>query len=352
MENQKSDNREFEPITDTEKGRLKSRIFSSIEKHKRDRKRLRYAIAAAASIALFFLVAPSFEKEEEVSVMDYVKTLNDQKKATSDKVTLILNNGENVSLEEDDPNIIYSASGKKVRAGASRSLTQNATAENLIYNTLVVPYGKRSKIKLSDGSTVWINSGSRLIYPATFGKTKREVYLEGEAIFDVSHNEALPFIVNSENQVIEVLGTVFNVNNYADEGTAFTVLKSGSVQIRYDQDTSESLRITPGTYASYNKSTKEITSRAVDTERFFSWREGVMIFKNDDLNTIMRTLSRYYNIDISIENEKLSRETFSGHLDLKDNVEKVMETIKKTTNLRFERIGNRMLIKTDENMMN
>jgi ferric-dicitrate binding protein FerR (iron transport regulator) len=299
-------------------------------------------MALAASIAVLFASGLYFNQEKEPSITDFVKSSKKLQNRNAEKVTLILNKGENVNLDEDDPTITYSASGKNVSVGNSRSLNQE-TLDNdeVVYNTLVVPYGKRSKMKLSDGTTVWINSGSRLIYPAVFGKEKREVYVEGEAIFEVTHNENRPFIVSSENQEIEVLGTLFSVNNYDDEGTVFTVLKSGSVQISYSKNDSDNydktLKITPGTFAGYNKKTNKMSSKKVDVARYFSWREGVLIFKNDDLNTIMRRLSRYYNIDITIDSERLANETFSGYLDLKDDVEKVMETIKKTTDLKYDR---------------
>jgi ferric-dicitrate binding protein FerR (iron transport regulator) len=342
MKNHKPDNIDAESISEAEKNQLKARILSSVENHRRKKKKLRYAMALAASIAVLFASGLYFNQEKEPSITDFVKSSKKLQNRNAEKVTLILNKGENVNLDEDDPTITYSASGKNVSVGNSRSLNQE-TLDNdeVVYNTLVVPYGKRSKMKLSDGTTVWINSGSRLIYPAVFGKEKREVYVEGEAIFEVTHNENRPFIVSSENQEIEVLGTLFSVNNYDDEGTVFTVLKSGSVQISYSKNDSDNydktLKITPGTFAGYNKKTNKMSSKKVDVARYFSWREGVLIFKNDDLNTIMRRLSRYYNIDITIDSERLANETFSGYLDLKDDVEKVMETIKKTTDLKYDR---------------
>jgi len=345
MENKKPEDVHSKSISEAEIKQLKIRILSSVGNHKRNKKRLKYTIAIAASIVVFLSSGVYFNylsQEKEVSITDFVKSSKNLQSKNSEKVTLILNKGENVNLDEDDPTITYSASGKNVSVGNSKTLSQE-TIDNdeVVYNTLLVPYGKRSKIKLSDGSTVWINSGSRLIYPAVFKKEKREVYIEGEAIFEVAHNENRPFIVSSENQEIKVLGTVFNVNNYADESSAYTVLKSGSVQIGYAGNTSEAntenLKIAPGTFAGYNKKTNRMSSKKVDVNRYFSWREGVLIFRNDDLSTIMRRLSRYYNIDITIDSDKLSNETFSGYLDLKDNVEKVMETIKKTTDLKYDR---------------
>ncbi|WP_149276266.1 FecR family protein [Pareuzebyella sediminis] len=343
MKNHKLENIGSKSISVAEKKKLKARILSTVEGHRRKKKRFGYALSLAASLLVLLALGLYLNQEKETTIRDFAKSLKRIQSENTQKVTLVLNKGEKINLDEDNPMIIYSTSGKNVSVGNSRSLSQETLDDDkVIYNTLVVPFGKRSKIQLSDGSTVWINSGSRFIYPAVFAKDKREVYIEGEAIFEVKHNRNRPFVVSSENQRIEVLGTVFNVNNYADEGSAFTVLKSGSVQISYTGNFSEtfaeSLTIEPGTLANYDKRYHKISSKKVDVNRYFSWREGVLIFKNDDLNTIMRRLSRYYNIDIDIESEKIAGETFSGYLDLKDDIEKVMENIKKTTDLKYERI--------------
>ena len=161
------------------------------------------------------------------------------------------------------------------------------------------------------------------MFPASFSEEKREVYLEGEAIFEVTHNKKQPFIVKSKDQDIEVLGTVFNVSNYADDDSIFTVLKSGSVQINYNNDnlisSKSHLKIVPNTLATYNKKDKNVFTKTVDVETYFSWRDGVFIFKNDALKTIMKKLSRYYNVDIIINDYNLSNQTFSGYLDVNED---------------------------------
>ena len=354
MKKHKSDNIGSKAISEAERSQLKVRILASVENHKRKKKRFKYALAMAASIALLLstgIYFNSFHNEKD-SITDFVKKTHNLQNKNTEKVTLTIGKGQNVGLDEDDPLITYSASGKNVKIGNSKSLNQETVDDDkLVYNTLVVPYGKRSKIQLSDGSIVWINSGSRLVYPAVFKKDRREVYIEGEAIFEVVHNDKQPFVVLSENQQIEVLGTVFNVNNYPDENSAFTVLKSGSVQISYGDSTAENydkdLKISPGTFAGYNKVTDKMSSKKVEVNRYFSWREGIFIFKNDDLKTIMRRLSRYYDMDIKIENEKLASQTFSGYLDLKDDIEEVIETIKKTADLKYDRTGKQTITITN-----
>lgn len=149
-------------------------------------------------------------------------------------------------------------------------------------------------------------------------------------------------MVLSENQEIEVLGTVFNVSSYADDDDNFVVLKSGSVQVAYKKElvsnkSSQKMVITPGTMANINLESNHVSSKQVNVNQYFSWKDGVLILKNNNLSYIMRRLSRYYNIPITIEDEALAKETFSGYLDLKDNAEKVIQTIKQTSNLDYQK---------------
>src|SRR5690606_32526777 len=182
----------------------------------------------------------------------FAKTMN--QKEVPKNIQLILNNKQGIEIADSNSTISYSNSGDEVTIGTSQSITQDHN--NSVFNTLIVPYGKRSEISLSDGSKVWLNSGSKLIFPATFEGKNRIVYLEGEGIFKVTHNKSQPFIVKTGNHNIEVLGTLFNVTNYTDENTVSTVLKSGSVQLNFKSNSflnsDGSIKITPGTLAVYN----------------------------------------------------------------------------------------------------
>ena len=262
---------------------------------------------------------------------------------------LYLNNNQNVEITEDNSSISYSNTGQEVIIDDSKLLKQRSSkGKDIVFNTLIVPYGKRSEIKLSDGSKVWLNSGSKFVFPASFSKGKREVYLEGEAIFDVAHDKNHPFIVKANNHEIEVLGTVFNVSNYSDENSIRTVLKSGSVKINFKKNalinSNESVKIIPGTMSVYNRKDMHINTKKVEVEKHFSWRDGVFIFKNDPLHIIMKKISRYYNVEIIINNRDLANQTFSGYLDVKDKVENVISTIEETTEFQSIFKNNTILI--------
>ena len=336
-------------ITDKEKSQLRKKITVSVSQSIRRKRYKKYGLGlAAASLVVFFSINIFINKTEERSPIDsYVKTSHSGR--IPEQVRLILSDNQNVEITNSDSNISYSNTGEQVTIGSTKSVNQKTLKDQkVVFNTLIVPYGKRSSIELADGSKVWLNSGSKLVFPAAFTQEQREVYLEGEGIFEVAHDNKHPFIVKSGGQNIEVLGTVFNVRNYHDDAAISTVLKSGSIKISYHNNISEnsfeSITIVPNTLAVYDRYDKQIKTQKVEVEKYFSWRDGIFIFKNDSMQSIMKKISRYYNIQIVINNKDLENTTFSGYLDVKDRVDKVIKTIQETTTFNYTIIDNKIII--------
>lgn len=328
-------NKSNDVLSNFEKQNLRTRIIKSANQAKRAKRNGRI-LMAAASIVLLIGASLFFRPKTEQSIENFVETSTEVDINKVDGVTLILGSGDNFNLEGKNTTVQYSNTGEEVELGSGKTVNQESIKDNkALYNTILVPFGKRTNLKLSDGSMVWLNSGSKLVYPAVFNGKTREVYLEGEGIFEVSHNPQKPFKVLSSNQEVEVLGTVFNVSSYKDDNLSFTVLKSGSVKINYSDEKIAGIKIKPGTFASYNAVSKEATTKTVDINDYFSWRDGFLNFKKDSLKHIMTKLSRYYNVQIIIENEDLASQTFSGNLDLKENVSKVIGLIGETSNFEF-----------------
>lgn len=341
MKENKSNNINFNELSSKERSKLKRRIENSVYAYAQKKRIKKYAIGfAAASIVLLLSVGFfNYQNQNDSPIETFVNS--SKADYQTNEVKLILSDEKNIEITEENSEITYSNNGESVTIGNSKSVNQNLEeSKEIVFNTLIVPYGKRSEIVLSDGTKVWINSGSKLIFPAIFLKGNREVYLEGEAIFEVSHNKNQPFIVKSKDQDIEVLGTVFNVSNYADDDAVFTVLQSGSINLHYKNNNLLSsqgeLKIAPNTLATYHKTAKEMNTKTVDIESYFSWRDGVFIFKNDALKTIMKKLSRYYNVEISINDESLADHSFSGHLDVSQDLEHVMQIIKEAESSQFD----------------
>jgi hypothetical protein len=341
----------FTDMSEHEKNRLKRRITNSIFTYSRRRRRIIYGIGLVAASFLIFMSIGIFNITNNYSspIETFVDALDTKEGESSGNVKLILYGDQYIDIAEDDSTILYSNTGQDIIIGKTRSINQdNYNSKEIVFNTLIVPYGRRANIELSDGSKIWLNSGSKFIFPATFEEDKREVYLEGEGIFEVNRDKNRPFFVKAYNHEIEVLGTVFNVSNYTDENTISTVLKSGSVQINLKNgsffNSKESIKITPGTLAVYNKSDMEVITKKVEIEKYFSWRDGIYIFKNAPMQSIMKKISRYYNIDIIINDAYLANQTFSGYLDVKDTVENVLKTIKETTEFEYHITENNKLI--------
>lgn len=321
-------------LSSEEKRKLKEQIFSSINRHKRKRRLATY-LPVAASITLilaFYYISFHNSSPWFSDSLDKSRLVD---LSANENITLVLSNEEKITVDKDSVNIVHQ--GDQIQIQDSKLIKQ--AKEQLTYNTLLVPHGKRSQLTLSDGTVVIVNSGSRVIYPSHFIGGTREVFLEGEAIFKVTEDPENPFIVLSDNHKIRVLGTEFNVTNYPEDASIKTVLKSGKVAIYYHStsffESEKTINIEPGTMADYHKEEATVTTEEIDIEPYFSWERGVLIFRNDPMETIMRKLARYYGCEIIIQNEALKNEKFSGYLDLKESVEKVLTNIQETTDFEY-----------------
>ncbi len=323
------------PLSDFEREQLKNRILRSaahLSKRREKRRKTRILYAAAACALILFGITRFFNDSQVPTLEDFIIATPTLPFEKNREVTVVLGNGNIVSIPKADGDIQYSQSGTNVQVGTEESVQQEAIKDKEpVFNTVLVPYGKRTSVTLSDGTKVWINSGSRFVFPAVFIGNERKVFLEGEAIFDVAHNTEKPFKVLSGIQEIEVLGTVFNVNNYPEDQEAYTVLKSGSVKITLNKDKGNAFKIVPGTLAKYNNKTKKVITKRVDVDEYMGWREGFLSLKNQSLANITTKLSRYYNVEIVIEDDLLRQETFSGKLDLKENITHVIDIIRNAT---------------------
>lgn len=335
--------------TQERKANLRNRILVSAKREeelRKKRKQRQLYWMAAAMIPLVFTIGYFYWGNNTEPTLDqFVKEMPIPSAQSTDKVTVVLGEGNHVVLDEDEGHVEYSESGSNVNMGNGKSVEQMVSVGNKpTFNTIMVPFGKRSYIKLSDGTKVWINSGSKLVYPAVFTQEAREVYLEGEAIFEVAHNKEKPFRVKSSTQSIEVLGTVFNVSHYSEDKLMQTVLKSGSIRITYEND-NKGFLMEPGTLSSFNTSSRKVRTQKVDPDDYFSWRDGFLTLDNNSLGEIASKLSRYYNVPIFFENNDLTKQTFSGRLNLSEDMVKVLQTIRQTTDFEIVENSNAILLK-------
>jgi hypothetical protein len=219
-----------------------------------------------------------------------------------------------------------------------------STSGSLAMNQIIIPYGKRSEITLSDGTHIWINSGSQLSYPTKFKSDSREVFLSGEAFFDVKTNPDKPFYVITKDIRIKVLGTRFNVSSYTQDNTTQTVLVKGKISAAKNKLFSKNVELIPGERLVYNKNNENLTKDRVDVSLYASWVNGYLIFRNVPISTVYKKIERYYNQTIVLE-DGLDKITFSGKLDFKDNIKDVLENISFASSLQVVEQSGSYLIK-------
>lgn len=221
----------------------------------------------------------------------------------------------------------------------------NIKVEKISFHSLKVPYGKRFNIIFSDGSKVYLNSGSTIKYPIKFIPNQdREVFLEGEAFFDVTENKSDLFIVNSNGINVEVYGTRFNVRNYPEDYNSDIVLVQGSVGITNSKN-NDVTKLTPGFKGSVNKENLKIEKSKINTKIYTSWIDGEFIFRNESFSQILKKLERLYNVTIIDNREKKSKELFNAAIDVEnEKIEEVLNYFNKIYNIEYQIFNNKIII--------
>lgn len=214
--------------------------------------------------------------------------------------------------------------------------------------TLDVPRGGEFKIELEDGTMVWLNAQSRLVYPESFSETERRVQVEGEAYFKVAHDEGKPFYVEVDNQVVRVLGTEFNVHAFSEDLTVQTTLVSGQIAMQQKGSNDCEMILTPGHQAIFDKTAQSIRVKSVDTEVITSWKDGMFVFEDQDLASIMLTLSRWYDFDYQFTDKEAASTVFMGRIPRYSEFDDVMQIIEMSGGLKLTLKGRNLTISSSK----
>jgi len=295
---------------------------------------VKYAAALAIFLAIGSLIWVSVSKENRFPIQAGIMT--------GMKGRIILANGSTREFDTEKTSIKQSSSGHLTINNDTLEIKSDKTSSAI--NKVIIPYGKRSEIMLADGTHIWLNSGSQLSYPTEFKSDSREVYLSGEAFFDIKPNPEKPFYVITRDIRIKVLGTSFNVSSYEEDNTSQTVLFKGKVSAGKNQLFSKTVELMPGERMIYNKKNRGLTKDKVDTKFYASWIGGYLIFENEPITEIYKKLERYYNKNIQAE-EGLEKISFSGKLDLKDKLEDVLENISFASAVKVQARNGSFIIK-------
>ena len=279
----------------------------------------------------------------------YVSNLYVKDSIPIDAITLQSDEDKIEIITENRERLIVNKEGEVIgeQKGNHLDYKSHNKSDKLVFNALTIPYGKTFHLVLSDGTKIHLNAGSSLKYPVKFihGK-ERQVFLEGEAFFDVAKDAKHPFIVNSNKLNIRVLGTSFNINSYPEDDNINTVLVEGSVSIypedeSYKNNTSSLLK--PGYKASWNKNKKEINLDKVDTNIYTAWTKGKLIFLDMPFKNIRKKLERKYNVKIINNNEILENNTYNAVFDI-ETIEQVLETLNENFPIEYKIIENQITI--------
>lgn len=268
----------------------------------------------------------------------------------TDAITLQLENGDVEVISEDGTSQVMDSKGKimGVRQG-NKLVYEEGTDGDLVYNTLSVPNGKQFNIVLSDGTNIHLNSGSSLKYPVNFPRGKqRQVFLSGEAFFEVAHDRENAFLVSTQEIDIKVYGTRFNVSNYPEDQDTEVVLVDGSVSLMESDETTPvdgEVFLKPGFMGVFNREDHKISQEEVNTSIYTSWMTGNLVFRNISFGNIIQKLERHYNVAIINNNKKLAAETFNATIETKhESIEQVFNYFNKVYQIEYRIIENKIII--------
>ncbi|MEL7585639.1 MAG: FecR domain-containing protein [Prolixibacteraceae bacterium] len=187
-----------------------------------------------------------------------------------------------------------------------------AVSKTALLATVVTENGQRSKIILPDSSVVWLNSGTTLSYNPDFASENRDIYLTGQAFFDVRRNEKLPLLVHCSDLVVKVLGTRFDVSAYPGDGKINVVLEEGSVQLLPERLEDRSYMLKPGEMGELDLAARTIVTGRVDVETYTAWKSGLLVFKNDPMSEVIEKLERWYNVRINVADAAVYNSIFTA----------------------------------------
>ena len=291
----------------------------------------------------------SYENQQTIELAEKVKVsfelLKEMKQYNADKALAKINSRTVKSLPERKSGILFY--WQRIAAILMLPLflvsvyyyLESKDRSVASWQTITTPPGLKSQTQLADGTIVWLNSGSSLRYPSSFSGKERMVELQGEAYFSVSKNKNHPFIVETGKIGIKVLGTEFNVINYTNETSTEIVLASGKVEL-FEINGSKRKTVTemvPGQQVVYSKIKNQYSLIDVSPEKYISWIDGKLIFRDDQMTEVIRRLNRWYNVEIEISDPEIARYIYTATFQ-NETIEQILEMLRKTSPIEYSMV--------------
>lgn len=262
------------------------------------------------------------------------------------KALLVLDDGQEIELDDHETSKVLEESGIVIVNDSSRVEYRPASrmGEKEVMNKIIVPTGGEYNLILSDGTRVYLNAESVITFPKHFTGERREVTLEGEAYFHVTASKEHPFIVKTKDMDVMVTGTEFNVKAYPDEMNVQTTLLQGVVTVFSGFEKKEKVEIKPNQQVEWCRDSVKMRVREVDPDLFMAWKNGRFIFRQDRLGDIMRTLARWYGVEVVYLDESVKSMLFAGKLDRSEEITPILDVLRTTDKLSVDVKGKKIVI--------
>ena len=297
----------------------------------------------ASSAILFYSSNKGVGTKKDVAVSKKVAPdVTADPQPGGNKAQLTLADGSIILLDGTANGLLAEQGTAKIIKKADGQLLYDVTGApttDILYNTLSTPRGGQYNITLPDGSKVWLNSASTIIYPTSFNGKERKVEILGEAYFEVAKDATKPFRVKMNEMEVEVLGTHFNINGYQDESFVRTTLLEGKVKVR--SGAVENL-LNPGQQAQLGKNGNIKLLKNVNVEEVMAWKDGNFQFEDADIYSVMRQLARWYDLEVAYSG-RLTKH-FVGSISRDVNLSQVLTMLQQTGEVKFSREGKKIIV--------
>lgn len=334
-------------LSESKADQIYLRIIQTKPQHKTNSKlwiRIAAVFLLTASVGLLFYTKKTNKNTAALQAKtEKQKTKTGEIMPGSNKAVLTLGNGKTVILDDSQIGQIAAEPGvkiNKVKDGQLSYAANGYTSSEAEQNTMDIPKGGQYHITLPDGTEVFLNAGSTLSYPTRFAGKNRKVTLKGEAYFEVKKNPEMPFLVNVNNrQQIEVLGTHFNVKAYPDESMISTTLLEGSVKVVANH---QRLQLKPG-QAAINNLSGSLSVVPADLDEAMAWKNGLFVFNNENITTVMKKISRWYDVDVVFKGD-LDNINFTGNYSRSKSLNNLFKNIELMEKVHFHAEGRRITV--------
>ena len=299
-----------------------------------------------AAVLLFpILVVGSWKLMHETEQVSIVASSVAPIQPGCSQAVLVLDDGRKVFLKEEEEGVIsedkeITVTGEKDRLVYTSSEGKNV--DEIRFNELEVPRGGEYKVRLADGTLVYLNSATRMRYPVKFDEKERKVYLSGEAYFEVAKDPERPFFVEMEGVEVRVYGTSFNVNTH-QKGNIQTVLVKGSIGVKVLSSGMESV-IRPGQMAEFKQGNTKVDVKDVNVAVYTDWKDGIFRFENQRLEDILAVLSNWYDMNVFYQTVSVKELHFSGYMERYKDVSVILEAITLSTGVTFSIQGKTIIV--------